>query len=105
MTFLIETAFPVLSLMALALGLPYLWALVLPEGIGGLIANGLLSVVVIAGVVSAYLLNWYGGAGEVSRPALFWFLGQWVAKTALAWAPMLVLGLAAQPRRWKEVVW
>ena len=105
MTFLLTTALPVLTLMALALGLPYLWACVLPEGIGGLIANALLSVAVIAAVVSAYLLVWYGGAGQVSVGALAVFLGLWVAKTALAWAPMLVLGVAAQPKRWKEVVW
>lgn len=105
MTFLLETALPVITLMALAIGLPYLWAMVLPEGIPGLIANGLLSVAVLAAVVSAYLLVWYGGAGQVSAGALVLFLGLWVAKTALAWAPMLVLGLAAQPKRWKEVVW
>ncbi len=105
MTFLLETALPVVVLMALAIGLPYFWALVLPEGILGLVANGVLSLVVIAAVVSAYLLVWYGGFGEVSAGALVWFLALWVAKTALAWAPMLVLGLAAQPGRWKEVVW
>ena len=105
MTFVLTTALPVLTLMALAFGLPYLWARVLPEGIGGLIANALLSVGVIAVVVSAYLLVWYGGAGQVSVGALMVFLGLWVAKTALAWAPMLVLGVAAQPKRWKEVVW
>ncbi len=105
MSFLFDIALPVVGLMALAVGLPYLWALILPEGVGGLVVNGCLSVVVIAGVVSAYLMIWYGGAGGVAWPALLWFLGLWVAKTALAWAPMLVLGLAAQPRRWKEVVW
>ncbi len=105
MTFLLDTALPVVTLMALAIGLPYLWALVLPEGIPGLVANGVLSLVVIAAVVSGYVLVWYGGAREVSAGALVWFLALWVAKTALAWAPMLVLGLAAQPGRWKEVVW
>ncbi len=105
MTFILQTALPVLALMALGIGLPYLWALVLPEGVGGLIVNALLSVVVIGVVVSAYLLIWYGGRGEVGLPALLWFLGLWVVRTALAWAPMLALGLAAQPRRWKEVVW
>ncbi len=105
MNFVTEVALPVLALMALAGGVPYLWARVLPEGIAGLIANGLLSVAVIAGAVSAYLLIWYGGPGQVPGPALAWYLGLWVAKTALAWAPVLVLGLAAQPRRWKEVVW
>ncbi len=105
MNFYLDIALPVLGLMGLALGLPYLWARVLPEGIPGLIANGLLSVVVIAGAVSAYLLHWYGGPGDVPLPALAWYLGLWVAKTALAWAPMLVMGLAAQPRHWKEVVW
>lgn len=105
MIFLLQVALPVLALMGLGIGLPYLWARLLPEGIGGLIANALLSVAVIAVVVSAYMLIWYGGPGEVSVKALIWFLGLWVVRTALAWAPMLALGLAAQPKRWKEVVW
>ncbi len=105
MSFFLDIALPVLALMGLALGLPYLWALFVPEGIGGLVVSGLLSVAVIAAAVSVYLLIWYGGARGVAPGALVVFLGLWVAKTALAWAPMLVLGLAAQPRRWKEAVW
>ncbi|HFQ16097.1 MAG TPA: hypothetical protein ENK41_07035 [Rhodobacteraceae bacterium] len=105
MNFVTEIALPVLGLMTLAIGLPYLWALALPEGIPGLVANGLLSLAVIAGAVSAYVLIWYGGPGDVPLPALAAFLGLWLGKTALAWAPMLILGVAAQPRRWKEVVW
>ncbi len=104
MSFLIDVALPILALMALALSLPYLWALVLPEGIPGLIANGVLSLLGIATGVVGYFMVFYGGLG-LPASALVPFLAIWVAKTALAWAPMLVLGLAAQPKRWKEVVW
>lgn len=104
MTFLLTTALPVLALMALAILTPYFWALVLPEGIAGLIANAVLSLLVIAAVVAGYFMAFYGGLG-LPASVLLPFLALWVAKTSLAWAPMLVLGLAAQPKRWKEVVW
>jgi len=105
MTFFLTTALPILVLMAVSILTPYLWTMILPEGIPGLVANGALSLVVIAGAVSAYVLIWYGGAGDVSTGALVAFLGLWLAKTAIAWVPMWVLGVSAQPKRWKEVVW
>ncbi len=102
MSFLATVALPVAGLMALAIALPWLWALILPEGIAGLALNALLSVAVIALAVSGWAIIWYAGRGV----SLSWgWLALWVAKTALAWAPMLVLGLAAQPRRWKEATW
>ncbi|MCP5037966.1 MAG: hypothetical protein GY945_10245, partial [Rhodobacteraceae bacterium] len=105
-------ALPVLALMALALGLPYLWAFILPEGIPGLLANFVLSAVVIAFAVLTYFVAFYAGQnaivveGLLERPSAFapYALG-WIAKAALAWLPMLILGVAAQPKRWKEVVW
>ena len=112
MTFFLTVALPVIGLMALAVGLPYIWALILPEGVPGLVANAVLSVVVIAVVVSAYFFTFYAGRNTplvtdlLQRPGAFvpYFAG-WVAKTSLAWLPMLILGIAAQPKRWKEVVW
>jgi len=112
MTFLTEVALPVLALMVLALGLPYLWAFILPEGIPGLVVNFVLSAGVIALAIIAYFITFYAGQNVpvvedlLQRPAAFapYVLG-WIAKTSMAWLPMLVLGVAAQPKRWKEVVW
>lgn len=112
MNFAVDIALPIAALFLLGIGMPFLWALVLPEGIPGLAANFVLSAVVISGLVFAYFITWHMGRnGEVAealltQPGAFWglFLG-WAGKTALFWLPVLVLSIAAQPKRWKDVVW
>jgi len=112
MTLFVNVALPVIALLLLGFGLPYLWALVLPEGIPGLVANFVLSALIISLVVFSYFITLYAGqnvplvADLLERPGAFgpYYL-RWAGKTALVWLPMLVLGIAAQPKRWKEVVW
>ena len=112
MNFTIDIALPIAALIFLAIALPFLWALVLPEGIPGLFANFALSALVISLAVFAYFLTWHTARNELlidgllAQPGAYWpfFLG-WAGKTSLFWLPVLVLSVAAQPRRWKDVVW
>ncbi len=112
MNFAIELALPIAALILLSIALPFVWALVLPEGIPGLIANFALSALVISLAVFAYFLTWHTARngllieGLLAKPGAYWpfFLG-WAGKTSLFWLPVLVLSVAAQPRRWKDVVW
>ena len=112
MNALVNIGAPVFGLMVLGFCLPYIWALILPEGIPGLIVNFVLSAVIISLVVFGYFFTFYAGqhvplvTDLLQRPGAFWpYYLRWAGKTALVWAPMLVLGVAAQPKRWKEVVW
>lgn len=109
---LLSTGGPILVLLLLAIALPFLWALVLPEGIPGLFANFALSALVISLAVFAYFLTWHTARNELlievllEKPGAYWpFFIDWAAKTSLFWLPVLVLSVAAQPKRWKDVVW
>ena len=112
MNFALEIALPIVALFILGIAMPFLWALFLPEGIPGLFANFVLSALVISGLVFGYFITWHLGRNAevtealLAQPGAFWtlFLG-WAGKTALFWLPVLVLSVAAQPKRWKEVVW
>ena len=112
MSFTLDIALPIAGLILLAAALPFLWALVLPEGIPGLIANFVLSAVVISALVFAYFMLWHIGHNRdvadalLAQPGAFRgvYLG-WAGKTSIFWLPVLVLSVAAQPKRWKEVVW
>ena len=112
MNFAQDIALPIAALFILGIAMPFLWAIVLPEGIPGLLANFALSALVISGLVFAYFINWHMGRNSevtealLAQPGAFWALFlDWAGKTALFWLPVLVLSVAAQPRRWKEVVW
>ncbi len=112
MNYALDILLPLAALVALSIALPFLWALVLPEGIPGLIANFALSALVISIAVFAYFLTWYATRnslfidGLLARPGAYWpfYLG-WAGKTAIFWLPVLVLSVAAQPKRWKKVQW
>jgi len=76
------------------------------------VANGVLSLVVILVAVFGYFITFYAGRnvpvveGLMDQPkALVPYFVGWAAKTAMIWAPMLVLGVSSQPKRWKVVVW
>ncbi len=112
MNFALEIALPIAALLLLGIALPFFWARVLPEGIPGLFINFVLSALVISALVSAYFIIWHIGRNPavsdalLAQPGAFWtlFLG-WAGKTALFWLPVSVLSIAAQPKRWKDVVW
>lgn len=92
-----DIAVPVLILMIVGGAGPYIWARFLPEGVRPLMLNAALSAAGCA-LASALLRLFWGalGLGDVVR---------WVALTAIIWAPVVVLAIAQQPKRWKEVEW
>ena len=112
MTVLANIALPVFGIMILAFAVPFACALIVREGVLGLVINFALSCLIISAAVFVYFINFYAEqhaplvADLLHRPKAFtpYYL-KWAGKTSLIWLPMLVLGVAAQPKRWKEVVW
>ncbi len=78
MSYFVNVGLPVIALMALGFGVPYLWALLLPEGIPGLAINAILSALILSLVVFAYFITFYAGqnvplvASLLERPSEFW---------------------------------
>jgi len=102
---------PALVLAVLAIALPFGWARLLPEGAGWLMVNAALSALVLFGVALAYFVVAYSGLSPRVLELLgategsarhFLRLG---ALSALIWGPVMVLAVAAQPKRWKDKVW
>lgn len=112
MNFALDIALPIAGLVGLAIALPFLAALIVPEGLPGLAVNFALSALVLSVAVFAYFITWHVGRSDGLTPELLknpsamlpYYLG-WAGKTSLFWLPVLVLSVAAQPRRWKDVVW
>jgi len=104
-----------LSLAALAVALPFLFGRFLPEGVGWLMLNAVLSAGLLMLAAMGYFVFAYAGghAGAVPEilsvfaraPGGGWHFVRLGALSALIWLPVLVLALAAQPGRWKEKVW
>lgn len=72
---------------------------------GWLVVNGAFSTLVLAAISGAGFVWLYGAAGEAvwrTAPGHFATLA---LRSALVWAPVMVLSLANLPRRWTEVVW
>ena len=102
---LIQIGLPILALLIAGWLVPALLARALPEGVPGLIVNGVLSTAIL-GVLSAALFVWlYGPGGQALwqvAPVHFLLLG---ARAALIWAPVMVLSLANRPRHWVHETW
>lgn len=96
---------PVAALIALAWVVPWGLGRVLPEGVGWLVVNGVLSTAILAG--SAALLFWwlYGAAGGAVLRVAPWHFAGLSARSALIWAPVMVLSLANLPRGWTRARW
>ena len=103
---------PVLALIVLAVAVPKLVARLVPEGVGWLVGNGVISSVALWAVAAGY----FAGAYAMQADALTRLLGidpigtlaHFVKLGALAgmiWAPVMVLSLASLPKKWVEVVW
>ncbi|UWQ19029.1 hypothetical protein [Jannaschia sp. M317] len=96
---------PVLFLAALAWIVPWGLGRVLPEGLGWLIVNGMISVVALAVGAGALFVLLYGSAGGVVWQEAPWHFVSLSARSAIVWGPVLVLSLANLPRGWREVEW
>ncbi|MBJ3762322.1 hypothetical protein ILP92_06155 [Maribius pontilimi] len=97
MNVLWDIALPVAGMAALGVAAPYLWARLLPEGVGGLVANFALSVVTCAAAAGL----WRFGLSAPGWGAML----RWEAMTAIIWGPCVLLAVAQQPGRWKDVTW
>jgi len=103
---------PAVLLILVAAATPFAMARVLPEGIAGLIVNGAISALVLTGMSAAYFLWAYGRTdtrvvdllGAAPGATLVYFLRLGV-QAGLIWAPVMILSLSAQPKRWKTVQW
>lgn len=103
-------SFAVLVLAAIAL--PFATARRLPEGVAGLVVNGVVSAVTLPLGTAGYFFwaclrrddRLIGALGVAPGETLVHFLALGVS-AGLIWAPVLVLALAALPRRRKEVQW
>ena len=103
---------PFAALVALAIAVPFALARVLPEGVPGLLANGVLCAVAMTGVSAAYFLWAYGrqdtrvidAIGFAPGETMGYFLRLGLG-AGLIWGPPLVLAISAQPKRWRQVQW
>ncbi|PWJ12085.1 hypothetical protein [Jannaschia seohaensis] len=100
-----DVVLPLLGLGLLAWGLPWALGRVLPEGVAWLVVNGLISAAVLAVVAAAGFMLLYGAAGGVVWREAPWHFVMLSARSALLWAPILVLSLANLPKGWTEAEW
>lgn len=102
---LTEVALPLVALAVAGWILPCALGRALPEGVGWLAVNAVLSTVLLLGLAAVGFVWLYGPAsGMVWRQAPGYFLVQG-ARSALVWGPVMVLSLANLPRGWKRATW
>lgn len=103
---------PAFGLAVLALVVPRLLARVLPEGVKPLILNALLSTLVLTLLSAVLFIGLYAGQGagladlfSLGLGSNILFFGQMGLASAIIWAPIMVLSLAALPRKWVNETW
>lgn len=104
--------FPAFVIAVLGFAVPRLWARVLPEGVKPLILNALLSTMVLVVLSAVVFIGLYAGQGAdvanlfslglLSNTVFFGKLG---VASAVIWAPIMLLSLAALPRKWVKETW
>lgn len=104
--------FPALVLAFLAFTVPRILGLILPEGVRPLLLNAFLSTVFLFLLSAAFfffLYLWQGAPmAEILAPgwgANLKFFGRLGLISALIWAPIMVLSVAALPRKWVKETW
>ncbi|GIT89663.1 hypothetical protein JANAI62_08520 [Jannaschia pagri] len=96
---------PVLGLGAIAWGVPWLLGRLLPEGVGWLVVNGCVSTLLLICLSGLGFWVMYGAAGDVVWRETPWHFVILSGRSAIIWAPVMVLSLANLPRGWTEVEW
>ncbi|SHH32127.1 hypothetical protein SAMN05444003_2799 [Cognatiyoonia sediminum] len=104
--------FPAVILAVLSWMVPKLLSFVMPEGVKPLLLLALLSTLILFLLSSVFffvLYLWQGATlarlaegGLSTNILLFGRLGM---IAGMIWAPIMVLSVAALPRRWKKEVW
>ena len=104
--------FPALLMAAMAFVVPRLLARVLPEGVMPLMFNAFISsalLFVLAACFFVALYIWQGmPLAEIMAPG--WaknlaFFGRLGLMSAIIWGPIMLLSVAALPRRWVNKTW
>jgi hypothetical protein len=103
---------PTLALAVLGWLVPRLLARVWPEGVGPLLLLALASTLILIALATALFVVLYLGQGVPLALILDrGVLGGWPhflrlgLASALVWAPIMILSVAALPRHWKEKTW
>ncbi len=98
-------ALPVAALAAAGWLVPWALGRALPDGVAWLALNAAVSTALLAGGAAAGFVWLFGAAGPAVLRAEPGHLAQLAARSALVWAPLMVLSLADQPRRWRSARW
>ena len=102
---LLSVLLPLLLLGGAAWAVPLLLGRVLPEGVAGLVLNGAVSTLLLAGLSALGFYLLYGPAGDRLLDAAPWHFVTLSARAALVWGPVMVLSLASVPGRWRHETW
>ena len=103
---------PAFALAVVAFIVPQVMARFLPEGVGPLMLNALLSILVVFVLSGALFYGLYIRQGilalEFSVPD-FWatllFFGRLGAMSGIIWLPIVLLSVASLPRKWVKETW
>ena len=103
---------PALVLAVLAWVIPKVLSLALPEGVRPLMANALLSTLILFAISTLFFLMLYVVQGapweEIAQFGLaenIVFFGRLGLISALIWAPIMVISVANLPRTWTKETW
>ncbi|SFR31962.1 hypothetical protein SAMN04488005_0218 [Yoonia tamlensis] len=103
---------PALIIAALGFVVPRLLAQVLPEGVTPLMLNALLSTLILFLIVASFFVGLYLWQGmpfaQIMAPG--WaenisFFGRLGLMSAIIWGPIMLLSVAALPRKWVNKTW
>ena len=103
---------PALVLAIIGFATPRLLARVLPEGVGPLMINALLSTLalfLLSAVFFVCLYIWQGvPMAQILEPGLaanVLFFGQLGLIAGIIWGPIMILSVAGLPRKWVKETW
>lgn len=103
---------PAFVLAVVAFVVPRVVARILPEGVKPLLVNAFLSTALLftlSAILFFCLYLWQGlSVAELMLPGLaanVVFFGQLGLVSAIIWAPIMLLSVAALPRRWVKETW
>ena len=96
---------PLFALGILGWAVPWAVARLLPEGAGWLVANGVASTILLLLLAAGLFALAYGPARAAVWAEAPWHFAILAARSALVWAPVMVLSLANRPRHWTDATW
>lgn len=102
---IIEVALPLLAMGVAGWLVPWALGRLLPEGAWWLVFNAVLSTILLAAGAGVGFLLLYGEAGGVVWGTAPGHVVALAARSALVWAPLMVLSLANLPRGWTRARW